>query len=176
MRVVIGAMPAPHREVGGFDLLHVGAGAVDDACFRAGGLGGDGHAAAPAGVPVVAEPVHDEDVACSEQAERVVQQGAVRAGDHQRHGGARDPAVAQQRLDAPVAKTPVPPMPDRCGLRLFEQSDHLRADLGGHWVDLVFRHRAADSVCAVTLAEVRGARQAVSHSQRRALSLRERVG
>ena len=69
---------APQRKVGLLDLELVGAGTVDDAGDGARRLRRDRDAAAPAGVPVVAEPVDHQDVAGAQQPERMMQQGRVR--------------------------------------------------------------------------------------------------
>ena len=77
---MIGDMPRHHMGKSESSIsVEIGARPVDDAGDCAGGLRGDRHAAAPARMLVVAEPVDDEDVARPQQAERVVQQRRVLA-------------------------------------------------------------------------------------------------
>jgi hypothetical protein len=121
--------------------LDIGAGAADDAGLGTGGLRRHGHAAAPAGVTVIAQPVHDQDITGAQQAEGVVQQRRIRARDLDGHRRAGDTA-AQQALDRTIHEAPVAPVADRRGLGLLQQLDHLGTDLVRHRFDDVFRHHS----------------------------------
>ena len=92
----------PDRHGVGTQLLDVGGDAVDDDADAAGLVRGEGDATTAAGVARVAGAVDHQDVAGTELAERIVDDGGIVAIETNRHGGARDAAVGPQCADARV--------------------------------------------------------------------------
>src|SRR3546814_6381551 len=62
------------------------------------------------------EPIDDDEIAGPQQAERMVQERRVRAGDGDGHRDADDPLAPEEGPDAPIHETEMARMPDRGGL------------------------------------------------------------
>src|SRR3546814_13467142 len=80
-------------------------GSADDGADGTRGLGGDRDAAAPTGMPIIPEPIDDDEIAGPQQAERMVQERRVRAGDGDGNRDADDPLAPEEGPDAPIHET-----------------------------------------------------------------------